>query len=334
MQQPAEYEMDMYTGQPEYYDALEDQQAFFEPEVNQWSAPSEAPVAGQVDEFNHLQMEDLRAVQSAVFCVNINSSLSDWAKNRNNGTWTMNPQLLQYLQEVVTNKNRANAGTDERAGNMERVIPLAATIIEVHNEHSIPIGVNIPGFVPKTFTDNGRYLWVLEPHTPPTQVEYKVTEPDNFLTKQMYSDWRACDEEQLAREIRMDPEENVAVMRTDGLAFKLLMESIMEGRFDDDQEMQELKETAARNRRVEVPLEVGQQVHNWIATPLRDIRSRFLNMKDFRAHFNRADGRPVDSAHGLVGAPMGVSTGYVDTDKRYTPKRAGFKIRLDYITMD
>lgn len=331
---PEEYERDMYTGQPRYHEPLEDQQAFFEPEAEQWTAPSDAQMAGQMDENDRLQLKDVRAVQSAVFSVSINKSLNDCAKDRTNAVWSMNPQLLQFMQEVVTDRNRSNATAEERAGNMERVIPLAATIIEVHNAHSVPIGVNIPGFVPRTYTDSGRYLWVLEPNTPPSQVKYKVAEPDNLLTKQMYTDWRMCDLEQLGREIKIDPEDDMAVMRTDGVAFKVLMDAIHDGHFGEDVDMDAIRDAKA-NGRLQVSRDVAQKVYNSIAVPLQDIQSRFLNMKDFRVHFARGDGRHFDSSHGLVGAPMGGRTnGFLDTEKRYTPKRCGFKVKLDYIVMD
>ena len=325
-------EYDMYTGQPEYVDAA--QMYDYDYTGAAWTE-SKAPIAGQLDDDNHLQMEDMYGVQTKYFDISIDSSLSDCAKNQNNAVWKINPELVQFLKEIVTNKNRSTADKNDMTGNVERMIPLAATIVEVHNEHDVPIGINIPGFVPNTINSHGRFLWTIQPRTPPTQVNYQVSEPDNFLTKKMYTNWRKCDLEQLNREIQFsnDPQENYAVMRTDGLAFEVLMDAIMEGRFGDSLNPHAITQAAQISRRVEVDQDVAKQVYESIKTPLEDIEKRFFNAKDFQVRFSRADGKPFDSPHGLVGSPVnGISTQYLDTHARYTKKRAGIRLKLEYVT--
>ena len=77
---------------------------------------------------------------------------------------------------------------------------------------------------------------------------------------------------------------------------------------------------------------MAKQVYDSIKTPLEDIEKRFMNLNDFHVRFSRADGKPFDSPHGLVGSPVnGVSTAFLDTDFRYTNKRAGIRIKLDYV---
>lgn len=329
-------EYDMYTGQPEYYEPLQDQALRFEPAPAAWSVQSEAPFAGQLDDENHLQMEDMYGVQTRYFDISMDASLSDCAQNRNNAIWKMNPELLQFMQQVVTNKNRTNASKEDRAGNLERVIPLAATIVEVYNEHEVPIGINIPGFVPNKFTSNGRYLWTLQPRTAPTQVNYKVCEPDNFLTARMYKNWRKCDLDQLNREIKFsDEDKEAAQMRTDGIAFDVLLDAIQEGRFGNSLSAAAISDAANYSRWVEIDRDVAQKVYDSVAAPLSDIGNRFMNFKDFHALFDRADGRPFDSPHGRISSPVnGVSTGFMDTHFRYTKKRAGVCLRIDFVPCD
>lgn len=331
MGNPVEY--DMYTGQPEYYEPLQDQQLRFEPAPAEWTAQSSATVAGQLDEDNHLQMEDMYGVQTRYFDISMNASLSECAKNGNNAVWKMNPELMQFMKQTITNKNRSNASNDDRAGNVERITPLAATIVEVCNEHDVPIGINIPGFVPNTFTKNGRFLWTIQARTPPTAVNHKVFEPDNFLTRSMYENWRKCDIDQLNREIKFSEDDpQAARMRTDGLAYEVLIDAVMDGRFGNSLNAEAIRDAANYSRWVEIDRNVAQQVHDSIAAPLRDIENRFVNIKDFHARFTRADGRPFDSPHGLIGSPInGVSQGFMDTHFRYTSKPASIRLKFEYI---
>lgn len=330
-------EYNMYGGQPMYEAPLQDAASMWEPAPSAWTH-SEAPIAGQLDDENHLQMEDMYGVQTRYFDISMDASLSDCAADKNNAIWKLPPDLHAFLQQVVTNKNRSNASSSDLAGNLERVIPLKATIVEVHNEHSVPIGINIPGFVPQTFTNKGRFLWTLQPKTAPTQVEFVVSEPDNFLTKRMYNNWRKCDIDQLKSEIKFSDDDELdkyATMRTDGLAFQVLMDAIMDGKFGNSLNPHAIREAAQISRRVEIDDEIARKVYEAIETPLKDIEKRFMNMTKFQARFVRADGRPFDSPHGLVGTPVnGVSTGFSDKNARYTKKRAGIRLKLDYVLYD
>ena len=322
---------DMYSGEPEY---VEVSQAYdYDYNGEPWTQ-SNAPIAGQLDDENHLQMEDLYGVQTRYFDIAIDASLSDCAKNQNNAIWKLNPEFATFMKEVIVNKNRSNASEDDMAGNIEHMIPLACTIVEVHNEHDVPIGINIPGLVPNTISNHGRYAWTLQPRTPPTQVEYKLSEPDNFLTQRMYSNWRKCDIDQLNREIQFstDPQEKYAVMRTDGLAYEVLMDAIMDGKFGNSLNHNAISEAAQISRRVEIDEDIARKVYNSIETPLKDIEKRFMNLKDFQVRFSRADGKPFDSPHGLVGSPInGVSTQFLDTHFRFTKKLAGIRLKLEYV---
>ena len=97
----------------------------------------------------------------------------------------MNPEMMQFLRQVTASAGRTNATKGDRAGNLQRVIPLAATIVEVQNDHTVPIGVNIDGLVPNVYSSGDRYFWRLAPNTPAQMCEIKVFEPDNMFTKHM-----------------------------------------------------------------------------------------------------------------------------------------------------
>lgn len=327
---------DMYSGNPEYAEALSDQQYMMEPSPTAWSTESRNPVAGQLDDENHLQMEDMYGVQTRFFDITWDASLAECAQNNNNALWKLNPELAEFMKQIVTTSDRDKADVSDRAGNLENIIPLAATIVEIHNEHEVPIGINIPGFVPNTITNNGRFLWTIQPRTAPTQVNYKVLEPSNFFTQHMYENWRKCDIAQLDREIKFSKDEPaVATMRTDGLAFDVLIDAIMAKRFGPTLNAEAIKDAAQYSRWVEIDSDIARKVYDSIHAPLKDIKQRFMNGKDFHARMTRADGRPFDSPHGLVGSPInGVSTGFMDTHFRYTKKRAGIRLKFDYVLYD
>lgn len=335
-------EYETFSGQPEYFEPVEEYDDFYDQDPTPQFVASKALEPGHIDEEGHLQMDDLYGVQTRYLDINIDTSLAGAAKDPSKLVYSISPEDEKFMRQVVSTKNRANADDEDMAGSLARVVPLAATIVREFNHHGVPWGIEIPWFVPQTFAPGGRFVHTIEAKTSPQSVEFKVFEPTDPLSRQMYANWKKCDLEQLDREIQFRtlpaPKGQIgqqyAEFYTKGFAFKALCDAVKDGHFPELY-IDELREKARQSNRVEVPLHVGQRMHQAIAEPLKDIAERFADIRDFRARFRRADGKPVDSPLGLVGSHIqGVSKGTVETHQRYTPQRAGIKLRIDYIITD
>lgn len=302
--------------------------------------PSDAQIAGQIDEDGHLQAEDLYGVQTKIFNITINGSLEQIAGNNKLTTWRLSDDMQKQLKQVISSTNRSKAGDEHLAGDLSKAVLLQATILQERSDFPIPIGVKIPGLVPQVYTNNSRYNWVIDKDTRTNTINQSIFEPDNVFTKYMYEKLQKLDMETLNQQVdfEKDPSGKFAMVDTNGFVWDVIMRNAAQGKFRGAEDhLFGIDEQVANSQYsfgAKVPMEIARSVYDAIKEPLQNIEKSFVDMRKLCARFERADGEHWNSFGGLIGEAAGLdkdSEGYIKEHKINTPYSASLKVLIKYI---
>jgi len=303
--------------------------------------PSNAQIAGEIDEQGHLQAEDLYGVQTKIFNMTCNGSLEQFAANKGKATWKLSPDMQSLLRQVTSTTNRSKATSDDLTGDLTKAVLLQATVLEQRNSFPVPIGLNIPGMVPQVYSENKRYNWILEPNTGTSPVNQSIFEPDNVFTKYMYSNLQKLDVESLEKQVRfdVDPTGESALVDHNGIVYDVLMRNVCSGKFseDDTQYLLDVDERVRSNpysMGAPIPTDIAKEICEAIKGPLEVIEKSFVDMRKLHGRFERADGEHWNSFSGLIGEAAGMdadSKGFLKQHALTSSYSASVKVQIKYI---
>lgn len=301
---------------------------------------SRAPVAGQIDEEGHMQAEELWGVQTRIFDISINASMTELSKTSNKAIWSVGSNMHSDLQNVIASRNRDKATHADREGDLRRCIILNAQVVEQRNDAPVKVGIRINHLMNRLITDKGAYNWTIRAHTPTSgvsKVQGHIFEPTNIFTKTMYKDLDRMDLHSLDREIKIDEKDKEASISTQGIAWHILGKNVDNGMFEDwENEFYRMEASLQQTqaRRTFIPYEIAKELKEAMAEPVMQIEKSFVDLSNLQATFFRADGDPWNSVTGLVGESAYLGEDSQDQERSHNLTKIneiGIKLRMDYI---
>lgn len=252
----------------------------------------------------HLTKDMFSKAQTITLCMDIQGSPEQLEAGQVSKFWRIKPHNTQEFKQIMTLRNRDKATGEERAGNLNRCIPLHLEIVRENNSFPYYMGMKIPGMVPKVLHKNGRTHWRTPPNTSTHMVERAAFEPSNVITKYMYENWRMCSLEDLVDDVTHVANKGYSTIAVDSLAYDVLVDSLSNetnphsedgGHWcqynlsvDDVADLYDARDR--RKQIVTVPTQIAKDIETALKDPLKEIADSFVNLEDLVVEFERADG--------------------------------------------
>jgi hypothetical protein len=298
----------------------------------------------------HLTKDMFSKAQTVTLCMDIQGSPEQLEGGRVSKFWRIKPHDTQEFKQIMTLRNRDKATGEERAGNLNRCIPLHLEIVRENNSYPYYMGMKFPGMVPKVLHKSGRTHWRTPPNTSTHMVERAVFEPSNVITKHMYENWRMCSLESLVDDITHVPgnknKVGYSTIAVDSLAYDVLVSNLGNAcdpnaedgghwcQYDlSEDDVDDLYSASNRRKKiVTVPTEIAKEIEVALKDPLEEIAKSFVNLEDLVVEFERADGvhafNSTRNLHGeLVGSDIDPNH---DLRSAKLAKRACYGITADF----
>lgn len=309
-------------------------------------AYADAPVMGEEQE--HISADDLYGVQTKLFYLTTpdGATLEQLANSAKDGLyWDMPDELKQLLKPVNKTVDRTNVSEKDLEGDLGKALFLSAKVVSYYSDAPKRIAVDIEGLVPTVYTDTGRHNWVIPANCPNTVIGQPITEPNNIFTRHMYAHNQKCDLKTLQRHIRFDIDHNKQVcgMDSKGIGWKVLMDELNK---PDCIYADAIEAIYAKNQHIidnpdspysqiaQVPYQIGEEVYESIAAPLRQIEKAYIDFGKWKVKFSPADKKAWNSVDGLIRDAVVLGADHAGQEaeaKLNTPFSAGILLELKYV---
>ena len=310
-----------------------------------------AKVEGLIDEEGHLQAKDLWGVQKRLLHVSmpVGSTLESLQQNHRNGVyWDLGEEFKQNMRQIVSSRNRKNAGAEERAGDTAKMLIVGAKFISHTNDSKKAFGLDIPGLVREAGDGQNMYNYIVSATMGnPCNLGIRLENPDNMFTRTMYEQKQKMDLQTLKRAINRENPANpkIALMPTNMVGWKVLVQNMEpDGAFADVAEtilqmnepiFQDIANGVERDHYAQVPIDTANVVFDAIAEPLKKFEASYVNLDEFRIKWVPADGQAWTHSNGLINETAGRGfaggEGAEKSSEISRPINASVYLQLEYI---
>lgn len=291
------------------------------------------------DDGAHLTVDQFSKAQTSFLDIEFCGSPEEFQSGKASRIWKLQPQVTRHFKQITTISNRKNATTKDVAGNLNRCIPLAMTVLQQQNTLPFPVNVDIEGVLPLNLSKYGRANWRIPPDTATMRVKQPIFEPNNIITEWMYNNWRECSVESLADDIKHFREQGYSTINVDSLPYVVLVKNLSDHRWDDlkpaSEHAQAIINAALTQKVVSVRPEIAEEIESALREPLSKMAESFVDLENFTAQMSRGDGQPAfNSFKGIHGELVGseIDEGHALRSAMLSKRGCvSIKVKFDYV---
>jgi len=286
----------------------EDYDYDYDREMNASVGEEMQQVADPAETEEHLKTRDVFGHQKIILYAHVTASLKELQSNPAKASWRLSGKELDAMKFNIRKTNRTNATSEERTGDITRVIPLTLRVISAGSNFDIGLTANGSGLEGRVCVGKEPALWVFPPNSPSQRVDEEVGNPDSRFTAEMFKKVMACDRESLKKQLLFGKGSNEHIAHADahGHVWKEITRCARNPKFAScadaiyEYDAKRLEGSLDSNM-IPIPLQLAEYVHAKITKDLDEIEKSYINMNDFEIKFGRVDGKAWDDCLGLVG---------------------------------
>lgn len=260
--------------------------------------------------------------QSIPIDIEIVASPVELARNPDKCIWKMQQHLGRHFKQNLAVSNRMQAGAEDLAGNLDRMLPLGFDVEMQGNTFPFAMGVDIPGMMKNNIHRDGVCTYRLPPGLQPVPCQKSIFDAENKVSRHMYENYRLCTKEDLDNDIEfkkargeMDAHARIAV---GSLAYEALTDNLKKGHWNDQRltRQQVYNIFQPNDYTVQVTEKMGEDIRNLLEPEVERVAKSFLNLADFNIKIHRADGeKSFTSPKKIAGAINQMAGGKTTTTK-------------------